>query len=79
MERIPKTHNYINFYSGSEIEILRIKDLLEAEEIPLIVQNDCQSWNLGGFIGGTPSTIRLKIQESDFEKAVHLVENLKLK
>ncbi|SHG00843.1 Putative signal transducing protein [Salegentibacter echinorum] len=70
------SNNYINFYSGTEIEVLRIKDLLEGEEIPSIIQNDFQSGNIGGFIGGTPSTIRLKVRESDVNKANTLLKNL---
>lgn len=71
-----RSNNYIDFYSGTEIEVLRIKDLLEGEEIPSIIQNDFQSGNIGGFIGGTPSTIRLKVREADLDKARTLIKNL---
>lgn len=71
-----KIYQYIDFYSGTEIEVLRIKDLLEEEPIQSIIQNDFQSGNLGGFLGGTLSTIRLKIQESDYEKAKVLLKKL---
>lgn len=70
-----KPFKYVDFYSGSEVEILRIKDLLEGEEIPSIIQNDFQSGNLGGFFGETPGTVRLKVQEADYEKAKLLVGN----
>lgn len=72
-------NDYINLYSGSEIEVLRIKDFLEGEEIQSIIQNDFQSGNIGGFLGGTPSTIRLKVQEADFEKASILIKNIESK
>ncbi len=61
--------NYVDFYSGTEVEILRVKSLLEEEKIPSLIQNDFQSGNLGGFLGGTPSTIRLKVREVDFVRA----------
>ena len=48
------SNNFVNFYSGSEVEVLRVKDLLEEENIPCIIQNDHHSGNLGGFFGGTP-------------------------
>ena len=69
-----ESNQYVDFYSGTEIEVLRIKDLLEGEDIPSIIQNDLQSGNLGGFFGGTPSTVRIKVLETDFEKAKNLIQ-----
>lgn len=69
------SNQYVDFYSGTEVEVLRIKDLLENEKIPSIIQNDHQSGNIGGFFGGTPSTVRLKVQEADFDKAKALIES----
>ena len=73
------SNNYVDLYSGSEVEVLRVKDLLESEEIPTIIQNDHQSGNIGGFLGGTPSTIRLKVREADFKKAENLIADADLK
>ncbi|WP_037373647.1 putative signal transducing protein [Salinimicrobium xinjiangense] len=70
------SNHYVDFYSGSEVEVLRVKDLLEGGEIPSIIQNDLQSGNLGGFFGGTFSTIRLKVQEADLDKARKLLASL---
>lgn len=67
-------NQYVDIYSGSEVEIFRIKELLEQENIPTIIQNDHSSGNIAGFMGGTPSTIRLKVREMDFEKAKGLIE-----
>ncbi|MGB7785940.1 MAG: DUF2007 domain-containing protein [Salinimicrobium sp.] len=69
------SNTYVDFYSGSEIELLRIQDLLESENISSIIQNDHQSGNIGGFFGGTPSTVRLKVKQEDFEKARTLIES----
>lgn len=71
-----KNNDFIDFFSGSEVEVVRVKDLLEQENIPFIVQNDFNSGNLGGFMGGTPSTIRLKVQQSDFEKSKAVIKHL---
>lgn len=68
------TH-YIDFYSGTEVEVLRIKDILEQEKIPSIIQNDLHSGNLGGFFGGTPTTVRLKVRQQDFDKARTIIES----
>ena len=73
-----ESNSYTSIYSGTQIQVLRIKDLLEQEGIPSIVQNDLNSGNLGGFLGGTPSTIRLKVRESDFDKAHELIENVSI-
>ena len=69
------SQKYIDLYSGTEVEVLRLKNLLEEEQIPVLVQNDFQSGNLGGFFGGTPSTIRLKVRKADFDKAESFLKN----
>ena len=71
-----RSNQYVDFYSGTEVEMLRIKDLLEGEEIPSIVQNDLYSGNLGGFFGGTPSTVRLKVQKADYDEAKVFIKKL---
>ena len=69
-----ESNNYIDFYSGTEIKVLRIKALLEEEQIPCIIQNDLQAGNAAGFFGGTPTTVRLKVQKQNFDKAKTIVE-----
>ena len=66
---------FVDLYSGTEGEVLRVKDILETQGIPSIVQDDHRSGNLGGFFGGTPSTVRLKVQESDYKKARALIKD----
>ena len=60
---------YINVYSGTEVQVIILKGLLEEVSIHGIIQNDFQSGINAGFGSGTLSTVRLKIHESDFEKA----------
>ncbi len=64
-----KSNEFIDFYSGTEIAIIGLKRQLESIGVFGIVQNDFNSGNLAGFVGGTADTIRLKIKESDIEKA----------
>ena len=61
-----KINLHIDFYSGTQIEVLRLKYLLEREVIlQSIIQNDFQSGNPEGFRGGNLNTVSLKNQESD--------------
>ncbi len=63
------SNEFIDFYSGTEIAIIGLKSHLESIGVYGMVQNDFNSGNLAGFIGGTADTIRLKIRKSDIEKA----------
>ena len=65
---------YINVYSGTQVQVMILKGLLEESNIYAIVQNDFQSGITAGFGSGTFSTIRLKIDESDFEKAGPIIK-----
>lgn len=64
---------FVTVFSGSEVEVLMLKGLLEDHNIEGIVQNDYQSGIIAGFGGGTISTVRLKIHESDLEKAQSII------
>ena len=69
-----KDEQFIDFYSGSEIMIMGLKKRLEAVDVFGIVQNDFNSGNLAGFVGGSPNSIRFKIRAADFEKAQPILE-----
>ena len=66
--------NFIDFFSGSEIEIMGLERKLEEIGVTGIIQNDFQSGNAAGFVGGTASSVRFKIKESDLEKARPILE-----
>lgn len=68
-----KSDQYTNLYSGSEVLVLGLKHRLEEEDIPTLIKNDFNSDNIGGFLGGTPSTIRIMVKESDLEKAKRIL------
>jgi len=69
-----KDNRYIDFYSGTEIAINGLQRQLESIGILGIIQNDFNSGNLAGFFGGTADTVRLKIKESDIEKAKPILD-----
>ncbi|MGV8137891.1 MAG: DUF2007 domain-containing protein [Mangrovibacterium sp.] len=56
-------------YSGTEITINLLKEILEESGIPAFIQNDFNSGVTAGFGGGTTSTIDLFIDETDLQKA----------
>ncbi|MEP2935784.1 MAG: DUF2007 domain-containing protein [Gilvibacter sp.] len=66
---------FVHIYSGSEVRVIILKGLLEEIGVDTIVQNDYQSGITAGFGGGTINTIRLKVHESDLEKAKPVVED----
>jgi hypothetical protein len=68
------TQKFINVYSGTEVQVIILKGLLENINIEGIIQNDFRSGVLAGFGSGTASTVRLKIHESDLEKARPIIE-----
>jgi len=66
--------NLIRIFSGSEIVAILLKEELEVNGIPAIIQNDFQSGISAGFAGGVPSAIDLLIQESDLKKAEPIID-----
>lgn len=72
--KMKKDNRYVDFYSGTEIAINGLQRQLESIGILGIIQNDFNSGNLAGFFGGTADTVRLKIKESDIEKAKPILD-----
>ncbi len=68
-------NNFIDFHSGPEVDIILIKGLLEKVGIYGIVQNDYNSGNMAGFVGGTLDTVRLKVREEDIQKANEILKD----
>jgi hypothetical protein len=63
----------IRVYTGSEIRVNRLKDILGKTGITAIIQNDFQSGITAGFSGGIPSAIDLYIQQSDLNLAKPII------
>lgn len=70
-----KEERFIDFYTGSEIMIMGLRKRLEAIGVFGMIQNDFNSGNLAGFVGGSPNTVRFKIRAIDVEKAQPILED----
>ena len=64
-------------YSGTEITVNLLKEILEETGIPALIQNDFNSGISAGFSGGVPSAIDLFIGEDDLEKAEPIIADFK--
>lgn len=65
---------FINVFSGTEVQVIILQGQLESINVKSAVQNDFQSGISAGFGGGTASTVRLSILESDLEKAKPIIK-----
>ena len=70
-----KATNLIRVFTGTEVTVILLKGKLEEIGIFAIVQNDYQSGNTAGFLGGIPSAIDLYIQEGDRNKAKPVIND----
>ncbi|QLG45425.1 putative signal transducing protein [Costertonia aggregata] len=66
-------NTYVKIYSGSQVQVILLKGLLEEKGIAVIEKNEQLSGTLAGFVGGTQTTISLSVQKSDEEKAKTIV------
>ena len=64
-------------FSGSEILALALKEKIEAVGVDTVVKDNIQSARLAGF-GSSGSAVELFIQETDFSKANHVIEEFRL-
>lgn len=69
-----KGNNLIRVFTGTEINADLLKDQLEEIGIAALVKNDYQSGISVGFVGGTPSSIDVYIQESDLKEAEPIIK-----
>ena len=63
----------VRIFTGSEVAVLILQGELEDIGIGSVVQNDYVSGISVGFIGGTPTSVDLFIQQYNLEKAQPLV------
>ena len=61
-------------FSGSEVEVLLLKEELAQNNIASMTRDDFQMGVKAGFFGGTPSTIDVYIYEEDKEKANQVLQ-----
>jgi len=65
----------VKVYTGTEVTVLLLKDLLEDLGVTSTIQNNYKSGIEVGFVGGVQSAIDLFIQQSDFETAEPLIRD----
>jgi hypothetical protein len=65
----------VKVYTGTELTVLLLKDLLEDIGVTSTIQNNYKSGIEVGFVGGVQSAIDLFIQQSDFETAEPLIRD----
>jgi hypothetical protein len=61
----------IKIYTGTEISVLALKDLLEKDGITTSIHNDSNN----SFLGAVPAAIDLYIQSNDLKKAKIIIED----
>ena len=59
----------IRIFTGSEIDALALRALLEETGISSMIRNEYQSGMLAGFVAGFPSESELYISDADREAA----------
>ena len=65
----------VRVYTGTEMTVLLLKDLLEDIGVTSTIQNNYKSGIEIGFVGGVQSSVDLFIQQPDFETAEPLIRD----
>ena len=69
----------VRVYTGTEINVRLLKDILEQSGIPGVIRNNFKSGLAAGFGGGVPSGVDLYINEDKLEKANPIVRDFREK
>lgn len=64
----------IHLFTGSEVDVQRLKAELEVNGINALIRNDFQSGVMAGFGGGVPSAIDIYVASSDKDKANEILK-----
>lgn len=64
----------VHLFTGSEVDVERLKTELEANGIGVLVKNDFQSGVMAGFGGGIPSAVDIYVAFADADKATEIIE-----
>lgn len=68
-----KEDNFITVYTGFEVNVQHLQNILEEEGIDSMVKNDSESAVRGGFGPITPGQARLLVLESQRERAMLII------
>jgi hypothetical protein len=61
-------------YTGTEVEVLMLKGILEENGIMAMVRDRFSSSLKAGYVAGTPSSVELIVTGTDLEKAKPLIQ-----
>lgn len=65
---------YENIYTGSEVNIQYLQEVLRKASINSIVKNNFESGLRAGFGGGLPGQVQLFVQKSHANEAIKIVK-----
>ncbi len=68
--------NHRIVFSGSEIEVIKARLLLEENNIPYIERNDIQSGMTAGF-GTIDQAVHILVNQVDYDRSLELLESLR--
>lgn len=66
--------DYKRVYTGSEVNVQYLQDLLEQENIGSRVRNDFDSGLRAGFGGGLPGQVQLFVLSEHYDQALKIVQ-----
>ena len=67
--------NHVKVFSGSEVEVIRVRLILDLNGIEFIERNDIQSGVTAGF-GTIDKAVHIFVDSSNFQRAMKLIDNL---
>lgn len=66
--------DYKRVYTGSEVNVQYLEDLLQQENIGTRVRNDFDSGLRAGFGGGLPGQVQLFVLTEQYDQALRIVQ-----
>lgn len=70
-----ETNKLVKVYTGTEMTVTLLKELLEEIKVASTIQNNYKSGVEVGFVGGVQSSVDLFIQQSDFKTAEPVIRD----
>lgn len=70
--------NHVILYSGSEIMVLAVKEILEQNNIPFIIRNDIESSITAGFVSAD-NAVNVLVEQKDAQRAEQLLIDNKIR
>ena len=67
--------NHVKVFSGSEVEVIKVRVILELNGIEFIERNDIQSGITAGF-GTLDKAVHIFVDSSDFQRALKLIDSM---